>query len=71
MPDTAKIRSRRVGCSADICQITQILDIPRFVNRFVNTIGNYDKNYINFYLWTLTLNLLTTTLVAPPSNASK
>jgi hypothetical protein len=48
MPDTAKIRSRRVRCSTDICQITQILDMSKFVNRFVNTIGNYDKNCIHF-----------------------
>jgi len=50
MPDTAKIRSRRVRNSADICPITKLLDMSRFVNRFVNTIDNYDKNYIHFKL---------------------
>jgi len=30
MPDTAKIRSRRVRCSADICPITKLLDMSWF-----------------------------------------
>jgi hypothetical protein len=46
MPDTAKIRSRRVRSSIDICPITKLLEM----SRFVNTIENYDKNYIRFSL---------------------
>ena len=43
MPDTAKIRSRTVRYSAVICPVTKLLEMSRFVNRFVNTIGNWQK----------------------------
>jgi hypothetical protein len=49
------------ACLVPYCKLHSSLTVPR-----VSAIGE-----VHVFPYTLTLNLLTTTIVAPPSNASK